>query len=500
MLSRASTQTRSKWRFAAHLLLVLFCLFFPAAALADVAAPSAFAATSEASAGEATAAKASAGEASAGNGTVGEATVDERAADEPTSREAQGRSAADQTAANQVDPVAQPALMSVHDANAEAEGDSARGAGLTLSELPEGFRSYDAGWLKVSYHPSLSDKVQRLIAEAEPMRADLRALMGGHVLERVEMRVGRTPFEMEALGPIGVRLPSYAAGVAFSDVGLVLLTALPRFPGNTHDLSEILKHELSHVALHDAVGGQDVPRWFNEGLAVYASGEAEMDRAGALWTATLTKKLIPLARLSRGFPSDPTEASVAYAQSADLVRYLLAGGEEHRFLALLSRVREGQAFDAALGDAYSTDLFSLETEWQEDVARRYTFWPVLLGGSTIWVFAFGLVIVAYYRRRGRDRVKLSRWAREERAEDSRRALAQALLSQYGPVRVVLGHEGPGAARRMEQKPEGDESSGRPVHSISGGQAPGTDGPRGGPVTPGVVVPKVEHEGDWHTLH
>ena len=125
-------------------------MFFPAAALADVAAPSAFAATSEASAGEATAAKASAGEASAGNGTVGEATVDERAADEPTSREAQGRSAADQTAANQVDPVAQPALMSVHDANAEAEGDSARGAGLTLSELPEGFRSYDAGWLKVS--------------------------------------------------------------------------------------------------------------------------------------------------------------------------------------------------------------------------------------------------------------------------------------------------------------------------------------------------------------
>src|SRR5690606_27167120 len=87
---------------------------------------------------------------------------------------------------------------------------------------------------------------------------------------------------------------------------------------------------------------------------------------------------------------------------------------------------------------------SLEKGWREDVARRYTFWPVLFGGSLIWVVGFGLLIFGYTRRKRRANEKMARWAREEALEDAQRKWAEALLQQAGRIRVVVA-ETSGAA-------------------------------------------------------
>src|SRR5690606_40795301 len=107
---------------------------------------------------------------------------------------------------------------------------------------------------------------------------ELEQRLGQPVLERVDVRVARTPREMRSLAFTG--LPSYAAGFAYSELDIVLLTIQPLYPNSEHNLLEIFKHELVHVALHDAVGGEPIPRWFNEGLAVQLSGE---NRATRLW-------------------------------------------------------------------------------------------------------------------------------------------------------------------------------------------------------------------------
>ena len=70
---------------------------------------------------------------------------------------------------------------------------------------------------------------------------------------------------MRSLAVSGTQVPSYAAGLAYSQVGLVLLTIQPLHPNSEHNLIEIFKHELVHVALYDAVDGHPIPRWFNEG-------------------------------------------------------------------------------------------------------------------------------------------------------------------------------------------------------------------------------------------
>jgi hypothetical protein len=339
---------------------------------------------------------------------------------------------------------------------------------------------------------------------ADKARQELRETLGRPVLDHVEVRFGRDVREMESLAPRGARLPSYASGVAFPSLDLVLLTATPRYPGEQLDLVQVFKHELAHVALNDAVAGQDVPRWFNEGYAVHASGEAYAARAQTLWTATLAKTLLPLRDLTQRFPADPTSASIAYAEASDLVRFLLRADEGPRFRALIERVASGQSFDHALADAYSTDVASLENEWREEVARRYSFWPILFGGTTLWTVAMALFFWGYVKRKRRARSKLERWGREEAAEDLRRAILATNLGQAGALRLVFAPAVPDEPSEAEGSTgqRGDQDGIlRPVagsHASSSGPA-GTSA-EGHPLTGMPGVPRVQHDGGWHTLH
>ncbi|HEY3233136.1 MAG TPA: peptidase MA family metallohydrolase [Polyangiaceae bacterium] len=336
-----------------------------------------------------------------------------------------------------------------------------------LRDVPKGFNSFDGGWIRFWYHPDIRRAVQPLIDRAVEIRRDLAARLGQAPATGIRVRIARTPGEMEMLAPEGVPFPSYASGVAYPEIGLILLTAAPVNPNSRHNLEEIFRHEMAHVALWQAVGGRAVPRWFNEGFAVFASGESSFVRLQTLWTATLADSLLPIERLERTFPADATSASVAYAEAADLLRFLVRQQDRIRFVTLIERLKSGQTLSSAMLDAYNSDPNALEQEWRQDIARRYTFWPVVLSGTVVWVGIIGLFVWAWRRRRRRDRQTLARWAREEAAEEMQKAAAAAQASR---VHIVL------AAPTQRGAP--------PLR----------------PPIPESGIPKVEHEGQWHTLH
>jgi hypothetical protein len=315
----------------------------------------------------------------------------------------------------------------------------------------------------------MRQRVQPLIAEADHFKATLVARLRHPVLHHVEVRIARNHREMATLAPEELPVPRYASGVAYSQLGLILLSIEPRYPNSHHDLAEIFRHELAHVALHDATDGKGVPRWFNEGFAVHVSGESATTRLQTLWSATLANRLLPLGQLDRSFPSDPVRTDVAYAQAADVVRFLVRHQDRDRFAALFARLRRGQSFDSAVVDSYGVDLDTLESEWREDVAKRYTFWPVLFSSTVVWTSMIGLFVWGWRRRKRRDKVTLARWAREEALEDARRV-------------------------QRAQDEEGDEPPAQ-LHVVLARR-----GTRPSAPSAPDEVPKVQHDGDWHTLH
>jgi hypothetical protein len=330
-----------------------------------------------------------------------------------------------------------------------------------LRALPPDFQRLDAGWLVVEFPSSIRERAQALVRDADEFRARLAADLGQPVLDHALVRIARNPEQMAELSPEGSPPFVYASGMAYPSLHLILLTMLAPDTWEAPDLAEVLRHELAHMALDQAVAGHHVPRWFDEGLAIHESGELFTKRLRVLWDATVSRRLLPLAELDRSFPPDGAEVSVAYAESADVVRFLMKDDDRARFGSLVQRVRSGVPFDRAIEDAYDTDLRKLEFEWREDAGHRFGLVPLLTGGGALWTLIAGLVLAAWVKRRRRARRKLAEWAREEAEADAAMAAARE--------RVVAAQ----AAGQVEDD--------LPPH-----------------VRPGV--PLVEHEGRWYTLH
>ena len=134
--------------------------------------------------------------------------------------------------------------------------------------------------------------------------------------------------------------------------------------------------------------------------------------------------------------------------------------------------------DSALLNSYGEETATLESEWREEVAKRYTFWPVLFSGSLIWVGTLGLFALGWRKKRRNAQATLARWEHEEAAEDEvrRRLALRADPAAPAPrVHIVLA------------RAQADE-------------APPSVPPAVLQRLPDVEVPKVEHDGQWHTLH
>ncbi|MBK7595547.1 MAG: hypothetical protein IPJ11_09950 [Gemmatimonadetes bacterium] len=121
----------------------------------------------------------------------------------------------------------------------------------------------------------------------------------------------RTTFQRWSRG----RLPSWGAGMALPNSGMVLLRA------DGGDVDVTLRHELAHVALHRKVKVR-VPLWFDEGYAVLASREYGGLAALQLNLAVAAGRVPTLAALDASLRGSEGDATAAYALAASAVAEL----------------------------------------------------------------------------------------------------------------------------------------------------------------------------------
>jgi hypothetical protein len=336
----------------------------------------------------------------------------------------------------------------------------------TIPEPPKDFVDERVGQVRFRFHPQDEGVARRLQTRLPTALRRVTSELGIAADQALEIRIARGPREMGVLAPKGSPPPAYAVGVAYPALGLIILSVVDPQSWLPPQLADVLTHELSHIALYRAAGGQPLPLWFVEGLAVHQAGEHRLGRIQVLWEAAVVDEIIPAAALSTRFPSRPNQVNLAYAQSADLVEHLLRGQvDKLRLAELLVQVKAGQSFEQALLSAYHIDLPYLEREWRRSLGERYRVLPMLLTGTVLWGGIALLAIVAFLRRRKDQREKLNRWAEEEAREE--RARAEALV-----VPVVST-----APARQET-------------TLFVMAAAGRDS----------AIPTVEHEGQRHTLH
>ena len=246
---------------------------------------------------------------------------------------------------------------------------------------------------------------------------------------RAHARILVTPDALHFHDAIGPAAPEWGAAVATPENGRIVMQG-SRASSAAGDPRETLRHELAHLALHEALGDLP-PRWFDEGYASYAAAEMARDDVLATNVALAFTGIPPLDSLDALFQGGESRAQTGYALARTAVAAIAALDRE-RGLALFFRYwRETGSMDQAMRRAYGVTEASFETQWKARTRRRYGALALFADVSFAALLFLAVVGPLWLMRRQRDRRRLAvmRAADEVQERREREDVLQALL--YG---------------------------------------------------------------------
>jgi len=153
-------------------------------------------------------------------------------------------------------------------------------------------------------------------------------------------------------------------GVVVDDATMLILGSHP-------DVEGTVAHELSHVVVGLLTDNPyaSLPRWLDEGLAMYSEGDLPDGNRRALDTAIRRDQLISVRSLS-GYTGDPSQVDLFYGEVYRLVEFLLQTYGKEKMGELLTAIREGLYQEDALQRVYGLGLDELDAQWRESVGLR----------------------------------------------------------------------------------------------------------------------------------
>ncbi len=275
-----------------------------------------------------------------------------------------------------------------------------------------GWWTEDGLYARVHGAPGDAVTVRRLADHAAAAVPRLAHKVGVATGATIDIYVAPSQADFERIQPGAP--PDWADGTAWPRWGLVFLRAPSARPGTAEPLEQVLDHELVHVLLGRAFAPRTPPRWLQEGLAQYWTGELGPAVADDLGSMLFGRdELLSLSELSRGFHGDPIQARHAYAATADFVGFLASEHGEDSVRALIAEMARGRGFDEALRVATGRDVADIEAAWRGRWSDPALVLKALASTDLLWAVAGLLAIFGAWRARRRTRRTLARWDREE---------------------------------------------------------------------------------------
>jgi len=157
----------------------------------------------------------------------------------------------------------------------------------------------------------------------------------------------------------------WTGGVAFTEYGVVTIGIPPDASGLAWG-TRAIAHELTHLVVHQVTFNpyNSLPTWLDEGLAMTAEGELDAQFVGVLNNAIDNDSLISVRSLASPFSALTFEALLSYAESFEVVTYLIETYGRDNMLELLNTFAQGSGYDEALTAVYGLDMDSLNAAWR----------------------------------------------------------------------------------------------------------------------------------------
>jgi len=148
------------------------------------------------------------------------------------------------------------------------------------------------------------------------------------------------------------RQANWSAGAAYYEE-----RTIKTYPAAAGFFDSLLPHELGHIIFYEFIGNKRayIPRWFDEGVAMYQEKAQRWGSHQAVKKALDDKTFIPLEELSRTVLDQHSSKELVqlfYAESASAVYFLIKENGDFRFLTFCKNLKDGLTFERAMELSY----------------------------------------------------------------------------------------------------------------------------------------------------
>lgn len=269
---------------------------------------------------------------------------------------------------------------------------------------------------------SRDDRLARTLLRAAQAQDTFPGLPRPQAPVRIELARDAADFRARTAGA-----PEWGAAIAIPDEGRIVLQG-SRAGSDAGDPVVVLRHELAHLALHEAMGPLP-PRWFDEGYAGVAAGEFTREQVFETSLGMVWRTLPSLDALEDGFAHGGIEAGWSYAIAYRVVSELEQLGGATGLTQFFGYWKATGSFEKAVRQAYGMTGEGFEQHWKKQTRRRYGALSVVTNVSAALGLFGVLLLPLFVIKRRRDQRKLEAMRVADAAQEAREreSALQALL-------------------------------------------------------------------------
>jgi len=220
----------------------------------------------------------------------------------------------------------------------------------------------------------------------------LKELIGPFAIDSLRIHIVASEDRFDSLA--GSFVPDWGAAVAIPLRRLIVIKSPLILPGDK-SLGELVAHEYSHVALAQAVRFRRIPRWLDEGMAMYVSAEWGWGDNLAISWAVVLGSVIPLMEVERLNRFEGNRVRVAYSESYLAVKYFIDTYGVSSLNILLDEIRAGRNWDDAFLTAIGLDHEAFNREFSVFLTGRYNLLTLIFDSNILWILLALIIVVGF---------------------------------------------------------------------------------------------------------
>lgn len=248
--------------------------------------------------------------------------------------------------------------------------------------------------------------------------ADTSQFLGLPWLSQYLIVIAGSKEEFIELQPTARPAPEWAGALTYPGLKMVLIMTPGAMDSRGARYWSLLQHEMVHLLLGDAESRHRVklPRWFQEGIATYVSGEMNLSRLLQLGWAQATGATPDFRKLEFTFPNQPSRAGAAYARSYLFIKYITQRFGDDAVAQLLDASFKEGGIRGGASAAFGMSLAELLSGFDQYARVKATWIPIATSTATIWGLITLLFFVTWFRKKVQGMRTVRQWEREEEME------------------------------------------------------------------------------------